>query len=67
MKNMHFIQILSIVLAIFAYNAGIMLIAFAFQLCSNYTGIIGSILYVTRFVKIDPNHTGTEIHFIAEH
>ena len=26
-----------------------------------------TILYVTRFVKIDPNHTGTEIHFIAEH
>ena len=25
------------------------------------------ILYiVTGFVKIDPNHTGTEIHFIAE-
>ena len=23
--------------------------------------------YVTGFVKIDPNHTGTEIHFIAEH
>ena len=22
---------------------------------------------VTGFVKIDPNHTGTEIHFIAEH
>ena len=25
------------------------------------------ITYVTGFVKIDPNHTGTEIHFIAEH
>ena len=25
------------------------------------------ILYVTGFVKIDPSHTGTEIHFIAEH
>ena len=24
-------------------------------------------VYVTGFVKIDPNHTGTEIHFIAEH
>ena len=24
-------------------------------------------LNVTGFVKIDPNHTGTEIHFIAEH
>ena len=24
-------------------------------------------IYVTRFVKIDPNHTGTEIHFIGEH
>ena len=24
-------------------------------------------LYVTGFVKIDPNHTGTEIYFIAEH
>ena len=24
-------------------------------------------IYVTGFVKIDPNHTGTEIHFIAEH
>ena len=23
--------------------------------------------YVTRFVQIDPNHTGIEIHFIAEH
>ena len=23
--------------------------------------------YVTGFVKIDPNHTTTEIHFIAEH
>ena len=23
--------------------------------------------YVTGFVKVDPNHTGTEIHFIAEH
>ena len=23
--------------------------------------------YVTGFVKIDPNHTGTEIYFIAEH
>ena len=23
-------------------------------------------LYVTGSVKIDPNHTGTEIHFIAE-
>ena len=23
--------------------------------------------YVTGFVKIHPNHTGTEIHFIAEH
>ena len=22
---------------------------------------------VTGFVKIDPNHTRTEIHFIAEH
>ena len=22
---------------------------------------------VTGFVKIDPNHTGTEIHFIAKH
>ena len=33
-KNVHFIQILSIVLAIVAYYAGIMLIAFAFLLCS---------------------------------
>ena len=24
-------------------------------------------IYVTGFVKVDPNHTGTEIHFIAEH
>ena len=24
-------------------------------------------LYVTGFVKIDPNHTGTEIYFIAEY
>ena len=23
--------------------------------------------YVTGFVKIDPNYTGTEIHFIIEH
>ena len=28
--------------------------------------VIGS-QYVTEFVKIDPNHTETEIHFIAEH
>ena len=27
----------------------------------------GKVPYVTGFVKIDPNHTGTEIHFIAEH
>ena len=33
-KNMYFIQILSIVLTIVAYYAGIMLIAFAFLLCS---------------------------------
>ena len=26
-----------------------------------------NIIIVTRVVKIDPNHTGTEIHFIAEH
>ena len=24
-------------------------------------------IFVTGFVKIDPNHTGTEIHFIVEH
>ena len=24
-------------------------------------------IYVTGFVKIIPNHTGTEIHFIGEH
>ena len=24
-------------------------------------------IYVTGFVKVDPNHTETEIHFIAEH
>ena len=24
-------------------------------------------VYVTGFVEIDPNHTGTEIHFIAEY
>ena len=24
-------------------------------------------LIVTGFAKINPNHTGTEIHFIAEH
>ena len=24
-------------------------------------------LNVIGFVKIDPNHTGTEIHFIGEH
>ena len=29
-------------------------------------GILISI-FVTGFVKIDPNHTGTEFHFIAEH
>ena len=23
--------------------------------------------YVTGFVKINPNHTGTEIHFMCEH
>ena len=33
-KNMYFIQILSIVLAILAYYAGIMLNAFVFLLCS---------------------------------
>ena len=33
-KSVHFIQILSIVLAIFAYYAGIMLNAFAFLLCA---------------------------------
>ena len=27
----------------------------------------GRCIFVTGFVKIDPNHTGTEIHFIAEH
>ena len=27
----------------------------------------GYLTIVTRFVKIDPNHTGTEIHFIGEH
>ena len=25
------------------------------------------VVIVTGFVKINPNHTGTEIHFIAEH
>ena len=25
------------------------------------------LINVTGFVKIDPNHTGNEIHFIAEH
>ena len=25
------------------------------------------LLFVIGFVKIDPNHTGTEIHFTAEH
>ena len=44
-KNMCFIQILPIVLAILAYYAGIMLNAYAFLLCSNYAGIIGSSLY----------------------
>ena len=24
-------------------------------------------IIVTEFVKIDPNHTGTEIDFVAEH
>ena len=44
----HFVSYLqNHVLAIFAYNAGIMLIAFSFLLCSNYDGIIGSILYST--------------------
>ena len=33
-KSVHFIQIVSIMLAIVAYYAGIMLIAFAFLLCS---------------------------------
>ena len=28
---------------------------------------IATKVYVTGFVKIDPNHTGTEIYFIAEH
>ena len=26
-----------------------------------------NLIYVTGFVKIDPHHTETEIHFIAEH
>ena len=34
-KSVHFIQLN------FAYYAGIMLIVFAFPLCSNYAGIIG--------------------------
>ena len=29
--------------------------------------VIPSSSIVTGFVKIDPNHTGNEIHFIAEH
>ena len=37
-------------------------------LCLNYIATLYKrFLYVTGFVKIDPNHTGTEIHFIAEH
>ena len=27
----------------------------------------GSVTYVTGFIKINPNHTGTEIHFIGKH
>ena len=38
-KCVHFFQIVSIVLAIVAYYAGIMLKAFAFLLCSKYAGI----------------------------
>ena len=47
-KNVYFTQILSIVLAIFAYYAGIMLNAFVFLLCSNYAGIIGSSLVPSK-------------------
>ena len=52
-QSVHFIQILSIMLAIFAHYAGIMLDAFAILLCSKlyiyiyiyiYAGIIGSSL-----------------------
>ena len=43
-QGMHFIQILSIMLAIFAYYAGIMLITFATYYAQNYTGIMGSSL-----------------------
>ena len=50
-KNMYFIQIVSIVLAILAYYAGIMLNAYAFLLYSNYAGIIGSSLYTIATVK----------------
>ena len=31
------------------------------------SGLIVIFKYVTGFVKIDPNCTRTEIHFIAEH
>ena len=38
---MHFIQFASIMLAIFAYYAGIMLKAFTTHYAQNYAGIIG--------------------------
>ena len=43
-KSVHFIQILSIVLANFTYYTGTMLSAFAFYYAQNYAGIMGSSL-----------------------
>ena len=35
--------------------------------CEEYLSEVINKEIVTGFVKINPNHTGTEIHFIAEH
>ena len=52
------------------HNIGIVEIRYGWRIISlsykvGYTHCNG--LYMTGFVQIDPNHTGTEIHFIAEH
>ena len=41
--------------------------AFVYTLQGKLTQLVYLILFVIRSVKIDPNHTGTEIHFIGEH
>ena len=58
---MHFIQILLIIVAIFAYYAGIMLNAFATLLCSKHAGIIGSSLNVGNNLYLITHPFGTMI------